>query len=119
MSVVDVIKELTAENAEIKQAMQSAISAMIVADVGLQLGVVYEEELKRYRSLFGCICKQKGCRDPSMYLKYPEANLQPSYREAMKDNKTFIFKKEERLASSMEEEELVGSVTMKQINDSE
>lgn len=116
MSTADVIKQFAEENASLKQQVKAA---KVLFEDTLEMMVKCadtEAELRKYMTKFGCLCGQQDCKDKSVYLKYPEANLQPAYVEAMKDKKEFKFLKQEKVASSAEEEALVGTVTMDQIN---
>lgn len=113
MSVVDVIKDLAAENAKL-QGDNNAMTATI--DIASVVLTVAQTKLRQYEDRFGCLCGKKECKNPSVYVKYPEANLQLAYMEAIDKKCDFKFLKREKLASSAEEEALVGSITMDQIN---
>lgn len=116
MSVVDVIKEFADENAKLKAELQQKDELLCIVLSRVQIGDAAHTRLKKYVDVFGCLCGEKDCKKRSIYLKYPEANLQSAYEEAMKDGKDFRFSRRDQLASSAEEEALVGSVTMDQIN---
>lgn len=113
---MDVIKQFAEENAKLKAELQKTQKLLSIASVGVEMGVAVETLLQKYVDTFGCICGEDDCKKRSVYLNYPEANLQSAYIEAMKEGKDFKVISRSRLASSAEEEALVGSVTMDQIN---